>query len=123
MVETSWEKRGVLRRFIGLVSAEEARDSILDVHADPRFDGVHYVINDFTACDLLAHDHIAIDELVARARAATQGKHFFVGILVGDHPLLKKICATWTSLAIAEHACHVFSSMEAARLYLAAKKI
>ena len=46
--ETIWENKGVLKRLSGHVSADEFVHSVEAIQADPRFDDIRYVINDFS---------------------------------------------------------------------------
>lgn len=46
--ETIWENKGVLKRLSGHVSADEFVHSVETIQADPRFDDIRYVINDFS---------------------------------------------------------------------------
>lgn len=51
--ELVWEPEGVVRRFSGVVSAAEFISSVERVQGDPRYDDMHYVINDFSAVPTL----------------------------------------------------------------------
>ena len=51
--ELVWEPEGVVRRFSGVVSAAEFINSVERVQGDPRYDDMHYVINDFSAAPTL----------------------------------------------------------------------
>lgn len=44
----TWEPKGVYRRFNGIVTGEEILESNLTLQANPRFDEINYVLNDFT---------------------------------------------------------------------------
>lgn len=43
-----WEPCGLLRKFTGEVSGDEILNANLELHADPKFENINYVINDFT---------------------------------------------------------------------------
>ncbi len=43
----SWERRGVVRRYMGDVTAAERRRSFDEICADPRFDSLRYAITDY----------------------------------------------------------------------------
>jgi hypothetical protein len=45
--ENTWEQNGVVKRFTGFLTAAEFIKSAEDVGADPRFDNLRFVINDF----------------------------------------------------------------------------
>ena len=43
-----WEPGGLYRKFTGTISGEEILDSNFELHADPNFQTINYIINDFT---------------------------------------------------------------------------
>lgn len=63
--EIVWEHKGVYKHLSGFVSAAEFVRSVETVQADPRFDEIRYVINDFS--DVTAHQltEDLLSELVA----------------------------------------------------------
>jgi len=60
-----WEERGLVKVFTGDISGEEVLKSTSEVHGDPRFDNLKYVINDFLQVD----DARATDQDIARLAA------------------------------------------------------
>ena len=44
----TWNENGLFRKFTGEISPEEILKSNFDMHVDPRFENIKYVINDFT---------------------------------------------------------------------------
>jgi len=50
--ETSWEPRGICQKFWGTVSSPELFDSLTDIHHDPRFDSIRYVIKDLLGVEV-----------------------------------------------------------------------
>jgi hypothetical protein len=50
MIEHQWELQGLLRRHLGIVTADEMEESDAWLHADPRFSGVDYLIEDLRGC-------------------------------------------------------------------------
>lgn len=45
---TTWESKGVYRKFNGIITGEEILESNFLIQADNRFEEIDYVINDFT---------------------------------------------------------------------------
>ena len=43
-----WDAHGLHRQFIGVINSDEILASNLELHQDPRFDDIAYIINDFT---------------------------------------------------------------------------
>lgn len=63
--EIVWEHKGVHKRLSGHVSASEFLRSVESIQADPRFDEVRYVINDFSAVTSHELDEQQLLELAA----------------------------------------------------------
>lgn len=63
--EIIWEHKGVLKRLSGHVSAEEFVRSVEAIQADPRFDDIRYVINDFSQVSSHELDADLLQELAA----------------------------------------------------------
>lgn len=61
--EIVWEPEGVVRRFSGSVSAAEFINSVERVQGDPRYDDMHYVINDFSAVPSVSFSDETFTEL------------------------------------------------------------
>lgn len=69
--EIVWEHKGVYKHLSGFVSAEEFVRSVEAIQADPRFDEIRYVINDF--CDVTGHQ--LTHELLSELAAIQYGAH------------------------------------------------
>lgn len=64
--EIHWESpRGVIKRLFGLVTGDELLASAVQVEADPHFDTLRYVINDFRDCTGLSVEAHQIEEMAA----------------------------------------------------------
>ncbi|PRD66657.1 hypothetical protein [Malikia granosa] len=63
--EIIWEHKGVLKRLSGHVSADEFVRSVEAIQADPRFDDIRYVINDFSHVSSHELDADLLQELAA----------------------------------------------------------
>jgi hypothetical protein len=50
--ETIWEPQGIYQKFWGTVSSPELFDSLSDIHHDPRFASIRYVIKDYTGVEI-----------------------------------------------------------------------
>ncbi len=72
----AWEPRGVCTQFSGFVTAEEYVRSAEDICADPRFDGLRFVIKHLLAIDDHAIDPHALEPIAAiRYGALHQSEH------------------------------------------------
>lgn len=91
--ETIWENKGVLKRLSGHVSADEFVHSVEAIQADPRFDDIRYVINDFSLVSSHELDADLLQELAAiqyGAQASNpQVRAVYVGL--GDDPVLTQL--------------------------------
>ena len=91
--EIVWEHRGVHKRLSGHVSAREFERSVETVQADPRFDEIRYVINDFSAVTGHGLDEQHLLELAAiqyGAQASNpQVRAVYVGL--GGDPVLTQL--------------------------------
>ena len=63
--EIIWEHKGVLKHLSGHVSADEFVHSVETIQADPRFDDIRYVINDFSQVTSHELDADLLQELAA----------------------------------------------------------
>lgn len=93
-VEYIWEPRGVVKRFVGVVTAQDFVASVEAVAADPRFDQLRFVLNDFTAAippTLEAHhfEAIAVIQL-----GAQQTNHGIRVLMVGPEAPLMPLTET-----------------------------
>ncbi|MEO0003790.1 MAG: hypothetical protein RLZZ22_1482 [Pseudomonadota bacterium] len=91
--ETIWENKGVLKRLSGHVSAAEFMHSVEAIQADPRFDDIRYVINDFSQITSHELDVDLLQELAAiqyGAQASNpQVRAVYVGL--GSDPGLARL--------------------------------
>jgi len=44
----TWESEGLYRKFVGEISGDEILESNYELQADPNFQEIKYIINDFT---------------------------------------------------------------------------
>ena len=74
--EIQWKPHGVIKRLVGSVSAPQLLSAIIDVQADPRFDGLRYVIADCLDCVDFTFHPKDIHEMAAlgKAGAVSNGK-------------------------------------------------
>ena len=67
-----WEAKGLLRIYSGDISGDEVLQSTSEVHGDPRFDDLKYVINDFNRITRARATRDDINRLAAIDRAAAR---------------------------------------------------
>jgi len=88
--EIVWEHRGVHKRLSGHVSAREFERSVETVQADPRFDEIRYVINDFSAVTGHGLDEQHLLELAAIQYGAQASNPQVRAVYVGVDPELAR---------------------------------
>ncbi len=50
--ETIWESQGIYQKYWGCVSSPEMFDSFSEIHDDPRFASIRYVVKDYIGVDV-----------------------------------------------------------------------
>jgi hypothetical protein len=118
MVEVIWEDHGVVRQFSGKVGDREFIQSSIEIQADPRFDNLGYVIQDFSRCTELAVDDDTIEEGVARASIALLSKLHFRVAFVGTLPGLRDLTAKMANSSFCPPHLRTFETMEDARIFV-----
>jgi len=51
--DLQWLDKGLYRRFSGAIDGEEIANSNLQLHGDPRFDELQFIIDDFSGIDAI----------------------------------------------------------------------
>ncbi len=88
--EILWEHRGVYKRLSGHVAASEFQRSVEAIQADPRFDEIRYVINDFSAVSSHELDAQHLLELAAIQYGAQASNPQVKAVYVGADPELAR---------------------------------
>jgi hypothetical protein len=118
MFEHIWEERGLVRRFIGHVTAEELANSAILDQQDPRFDTMRYVINDFRACTSVNAPPEAIEEIAATDAGAARTNDTIHIATVSDDPDVLAITDMYQKAGYSPYPTQNFNTMEAARAWL-----
>ena len=113
-----WEKRGIVRRFFGKVTGEELAASAIEGQADPRFDRLRYVINDFRDCESIFVAPPTIEEVAARDSGAARTNGNIVIAVVSDDPEILAVSDAYAREALSPYPVKNFSTMEDARAWL-----
>ena len=88
--EIVWEHRGVHKQLSGHLSASEFQRSVEAIQADPRFDEIRYVINDFSAVTGHELDEQRLLELAAIQYGAQASNPQVRVVYVGADPQLAR---------------------------------
>ena len=117
--QNDWESRGVIQTFWGEVSAQEFVASVGEIAADPRFDDVRYIINDFSQVTGLDTND-GTWESIAIIRIGSAHTNPNVRVLVVSQGAIgdKLVTAMARPPLIGTQQTVNFSSLEAARKWL-----
>jgi hypothetical protein len=117
-----WEPGGVTTRFSGFVTAGEYVRSAEEICADPRFDGLRFVIKDLLAIEGHDVEPDACDPIAAiRHGARFTNPNIYLVLLTTDALLLPFAHPEARSMLHGLYETHAFTSADAARRWLAAQ--
>jgi len=91
MILYQWEPKGLVRRHVGAVSAQDISDSDSSVASDPRFSGIDYLIEDFRRCSNLLTPEDGEGLLAALAPGRLSLPAFVQHAVVTTYPLFQKL--------------------------------
>lgn len=119
MIEHQWEGHGLVRKFEGVVSLKELAQSDVIVQADARFDGIHFIIDDFRTCDNVVDiDKDLVDELAAIASAAVRFPTVFRHAVVAKSPMVLKLAEDFVNSGFINFPDQQFQDMGEARAWV-----
>ena len=117
-----WEPQGVCTRFSGFVSADDYVRSAEDICADPRFDGLRFVVKDLLAITGHSIDAEANDPIGAiRYGARFTNPNIYLVLLTTDPRLVPFAHPQESSFLHGLCESRAFASEDAARRWLAAQ--
>ena len=112
----SWEETGVYRNFYDCVTGEEILASNFKLQADPRFESIDYVINDFTNVtdhSISIHDTSTFaktDEIAAHNKVTLK-----IAIIVTKKDLFDLADAYQSMMEQMMFSCQIFKTITQAR--------
>ncbi|NTV72159.1 MAG: hypothetical protein HGA71_18715 [Azonexaceae bacterium] len=117
--EIIWEPpQGVVKRYFGHVTGNDVLVANTQIEADPRFDTLRYVINDFLGCTGVSISPAELEEIAAIDRsAATINPHIRIAMLT-SHPEIIAAANAYANDTLTIYLTRVFSSMADARAWL-----
>lgn len=118
-VEVIWEPGGVCRRYFGVVTIAERRQSFAQVCSDERFDELRFAITDYRDVELYETSLQAIEETAALhiAPLLTNPKILLASVAT-DERVVAAI-EHFISLGFISQPYQVFRTMEEARAWIA----
>lgn len=112
---------GVLKQFSGFVTVAEFLDSAAELHEDPRFDQLHYVINDYSAVTGFDVGEKPVEELAALNIGASLSNPKLRIALVTTDERIKALIGLFTSPDLRSFPTRVFATLPEARAWLASE--
>lgn len=117
--ELVWRKpNGLIKRHFDHVTGQEVLSANVIAEADPRFDNLHYVINDFLQCTGLTVSPNDVDEIAAIDKAASGSNPNIRIALVAIHPDVLATANSYANHQLNTFEMRVFRSMEEACAWL-----
>ena len=118
---TNWEPEGVYRRFTGEVSGIEILKSNFQLHKNPKFLKIKYVINDFT--DLTEHSiqptHIKVyadtDDIISSSRIPFSTGKLKIALVVHQEPFITMANSYRDQMKGKLFECEIFKTINDAR--------
>ena len=111
-----WEEDGLYRKFTGEVCGDEILESNFELHNEPAFKKIKYVINDFTNVTghTIQNTHTKIYALTDDIISNTKGR-LKIALVVNQRPLVVLANAYKEEMAGKLFTCEIFQTTEDAR--------
>jgi hypothetical protein len=117
--ELKWEApAGVVKRHFGPVSGKELLEAILRIEGDRRFDGLLYVLNDFSDCTAVGVTESELEEIAAIDKAAYALNPRIRIAVVATHPEALAAGKAYANSTLNSYETRLFDSMAEARRWL-----
>ncbi len=120
--KNTWEPGGLHRKFTGTISGDEILESNFELHTDPNFQTINYIINDFTAVTghsiEVAHTqaYAITDEIISN----TKGK-LKISLVVTQKPLIALANSYRKEMIGNRFECEIFKTIEDARKWVSSE--
>lgn len=117
--EYTWEPEGLYRKFFGDVSGEDILKSNFELHEDPKFEKIQYIINDFT--EMVSHSieivhtkvYATVDDVISNSKGRLK---IALVAIQADHVELAKSYSDQMEDKLFE--CKIFDTVEDARKWI-----
>lgn len=117
-VEIRWEPGGVCRRYFGVVTIAERRQSFAQVCSDARFDELRFAITDYRDVDVYETSLQATEETAALHIAPLQTNPKILLASVATDERVVTAIQTFISLGFISQPYRIFPMMEDARTWI-----
>lgn len=114
--ENKWSDYGVYRRFTGAVHTQHILKSNLELHEDPRFPKLFYIINDFSnISEVLIDDQNVSDIATVDALRSNENSGLKVALLIANNDIQKALAENFCNLMNqSNYVCRTFLSLDEA---------
>jgi len=115
----TWEPGGLYRKFTGTISADEILESNFELHINPNFKDIHFIINDFT--EVTGHSiqtahtkaYASTDEIASNIKGNLK-----VAIVVTQGPLVALANNYREEMIDNKFECDIFQTVKDARQWV-----
>jgi len=115
-VDHQWEAHGLVRRFHGTVRLAQIGQSDTEVQANPQFDEMRYLIDDFLDCtNLVDMDMSLATELAAIAAVAVRHPDFFRHAVVSSLSSVRELTQEFAQSGFGAYPVRHFDRIDEAR--------
>ena len=108
-----WEPEGLYRKFEGEISGDEILESNYELHEDPNFQTIKYIINDFTEETAHTRAYATSDDIISN----TKGK-LKIALVVIQPSFLVLANSYREEMRGKLFECEIFKSIEDARKWV-----
>lgn len=116
--ELIWESRGVIKRYFGVLTSTDLVEPVERTEADPRFDDLRYVINDFLAVERLELAPFDVEYVAAVDHAAAKSNHDIWIAVVTTASDVIAVVERYADLSQNAYPTKIFDTMAQARAWL-----
>lgn len=116
--KNTWNANGVLRKFSDEVNGDEILKSNFDLHVDPRFREIKYIINDFTDTKTLLLDtthtrtYASTDDIISEIKG-----EFKIAIVVNKDEHIALANAYQQEMKSNLFTCEIFKTLDEAQTW------
>lgn len=115
----TWEPGGLYRQFTGVISGEEILESNFELHSDPKFQEINYIINSFT--EITGHSveiihtkvYASTDEIVSYTKGNLK-----IALVVTQDPFIALANRYRDEMIGNRFECEIFHTIDDARKWV-----
>ena len=117
MFEHNWNGQELTQKFSGDITSAEIKQSFSQIHADPRFGELQFVILDFLDCTRIDNHEATIAEIAAlNAAAALINPSIKLAVITKDLDVLNFV-KTYLSCNLNEYIVRIFDAVYKAKAW------